>query len=79
MSAQSSIIGRHVDLLVAVRGVNPVKQYMKNGQEKCMREVKVFDETSDAVTLKMWDLELVAMSNKWILGSMARVYCHHMY
>lgn len=66
MSAQSNTVGRHVDLLVAVRSVNPVKQYTKNQQEKFMREVKLFDQTSDSVILKMWDLELVAMSDKWI-------------
>ena len=46
--------------------MNSVKQYKKKGQEKSVREIKVFDETNDSVTLKIWDLELVTMSDKWI-------------
>ena len=60
--------GHFVDMLVAVRKVGEVKRFTnkQDGQEKGVREVRLFDQTADSLLLKLWDSELLQMADDWL-------------
>jgi len=60
--------GHYVDMLVAVRKVGEVKRYTnkQDGQEKGVREVRLFDQTADSLLLKLWDSEFLRMADDWL-------------
>jgi len=60
--------GHFVDMLVAVRKVGEVKRFTnkQDGQERGVREVRLFDQTADSLLLKLWDSELLQMADDWL-------------
>ncbi len=71
--APSTISGSVVDLVVAIRAVGRVRKFQvrSNGvedtyEERRLREVKVFDQTCPCVVLKLWEEDLVELSEEWI-------------
>ena len=60
--------GHFVDMLVAVRKVGEVKRFTNkhDGQERGVREVRLFDQTADSLLLKLWDSEFLKMADDWL-------------
>ena len=60
--------GHFVDMLVAVRKVGEVKKFTnkQDGQERGVREVRLFDQTADSLLLKLWDSEFLRMADDWL-------------
>jgi len=62
-----NLVEMNVDLCAAVKFVGPVKTFQgRDGEEKTVRDVKLFDTTSSCIILKLWDRNLIEMSNTWI-------------
>ncbi|XP_023321096.1 meiosis-specific with OB domain-containing protein isoform X2 [Eurytemora carolleeae] len=61
------LVGRNVDLCVAVRSVGPVKIFKgRDGEERKVRDVKLFDLTAPCIVMKVWDMNLIGLSDSWI-------------
>ena len=60
--------GHWVDILAAVRKVGAVRKFpaRDGGLERGVREVRLFDQTSDSLVLKLWDSEPIRMAEDWI-------------
>ena len=65
-----SLKGHFVDILAAVRSVGVEKKFPsrdgEGGEERGVREVRLFDQTHDCLLLKLWDSELIRMAAEWI-------------
>jgi len=65
-----SLKGHYVDLMAAVRSVCPVKTFPgkdgDQGRTITVREVRLFDQTGDCLTMKLWDRELIRLSSEWM-------------
>ncbi|XP_014772009.1 meiosis-specific with OB domain-containing protein [Octopus bimaculoides] len=62
-----SLHGEHVNLLVAVKKVNEVRNIKtKTGKQMKQCEVKLFDETCSTFTLMLWDDQLINNALSWV-------------
>ena len=64
-----SLKGHFVDILAAVRSVAEEKKFPSrdgDGEERGVREVRLFDQTQDSLLLKLWDSETIRMAAEWI-------------
>ena len=65
-----SLKGHYVDILAAIRSVGVEKKFPsrdgEGGEERGVREVRLFDQTQDSLALKLWDSETNRMAAEWI-------------
>lgn len=65
-----SLKGHFVDILAAVRSVGEERKFSNRdgdeGEQKGVREVRLFDQTQDCLVLKLWDSELIRMAEEWM-------------
>jgi len=62
-----NLVGKYVDLCVAIKSVGPIKTFQgKEGEEKKVRDVKLFDLTSMCMVMKVWDTNVIEMAECWL-------------
>jgi len=69
LTNSGALKGHYVDILAAVRKVGAVRTFPSkedSGQERGVREVRLFDQTADCLLLKLWDSEHIRMASDWI-------------
>lgn len=55
-----------IDILAAVRSVGMTRKFQsKTGDERHMKEVRLFDQSNEGLILKLWDYEWVQWADKW--------------
>ncbi|TRY73827.1 hypothetical protein TCAL_01921 [Tigriopus californicus] len=61
--------GNEVDLLGAIRAVGPTRKFKTKGRpeakEREVREIRLFDQLSSNLILKLWDFEWIHMADDW--------------
>ncbi|XP_067002279.2 meiosis-specific with OB domain-containing protein [Anabrus simplex] len=62
----ASMHSETVDLLTVVRSVGPVRSISaKDGRRLITREVVVFDQTSNGLTIQLWCIDIVNRADHW--------------
>ncbi|CAI9724407.1 Hypothetical predicted protein [Octopus vulgaris] len=75
-----SLHGEHVNLLVAVKKVNEVRNIKtKTGKQMKQCEVKLFDETCSTFTLMLWDDQLINNALSWLSNQTEIEEAQHLY
>lgn len=64
------LAGNEVDLLGAIRAVGAARKFKTKGRpeakEREVREIRLFDQMSSNLILKLWDSEWIHMAENWI-------------